>query len=359
MKKFIKIFLINFTIFLCLIIIIELIFGGWFSDRNKLNNLGVLRNFKLQYPLHGLYPDSTGYVNYSRDKYGLRGISSFNDPGKIDILTVGGSTTEQRYIDDSKTWQEVLEAALKRNNKNFILSNAGIEGQSTYGHIKDFEIWFPRIPGLKPKYVLFYIGINDFYRCSDDPRYEVFDGRKNSLRNIIKNNSCLVNLYRKLRGALKAKKMGIGHEKKIFSNYTYTDTGIGDPNLADHFRGDHIKNFKKRLLRLVELTHNLGAEPVFLTQPSIIYRFIDGKLSGSSFRESFNNLSYNGVDYYNSLSELNKVIYEVAGNNITVVELTNLPIWEFADFYDWIHMTPTGEMKLGNEIYKQLKDKLK
>jgi lysophospholipase L1-like esterase len=358
MKKFIKIFLINFTIFLCLIIIIELIFGGWFSDRNKLNNLGILRDAKLQFPLKGLYPDSTGYVNYTHDKFGLRGKNSFNDPGKIDILTVGGSTTDQRYIDDSKTWQEVLETVFKKNNKNFILSNAGVDGQSTFGHIKDFEIWFPGIPNLKPKYILFYIGTNDFFRFSDNPKFEKYDGKK-SLISTIKNNSCFVNLYRKIRGINKAKKLGVGHQKIVFSNYTFTDKGIADTSLINYFKGDNINNFKKRLIRIVELTHKLGAEPVFITQPSIKYKFIDGKLFGCSAKEDFNGFSYNGVDYYNLLTGLNKVIFEVAGNDLIVVELTNLPIWEQADFYDWYHMTPTGANKLGNEIYNQLKDKIK
>ena len=360
MKRFIKIFIINITIFLFLVIIIELIFGGWFSDRNKLNNLGILRNAKLQFPLEGLYPDSTVYVNYTRDKFGLRGKNSFNDPGKIDILTVGGSTTEQRYIDDSRTWQAVLENVFKQNDKNFIVSNAGVEGQSTYGHIKDFEIWFPCIPDLKPKYVLFYVGINDFYRFSDDPKFQYFDGKKNSLRNIIKNNSCFVNLYRRIRGAMKAKKVRIGHQKTIFSNYTYIEKGIGDTNLVNYFNRDQIIYFKKRLIRLVELTRQLGAEPVFITQPTIKYEFIDGKLFGSSYEEELKGFKYNGVDFYHLLSSINKAINEVAGNyNITVVELTNLPIWEFTDFYDWIHMTPTGEVKLGNEIYNQLKNKIK
>jgi hypothetical protein len=53
MKKFIRVLFINFIIFLFLIIIIELIFGGWFSDRNRLNNLGVLRNIKVKYRWKG------------------------------------------------------------------------------------------------------------------------------------------------------------------------------------------------------------------------------------------------------------------------------------------------------------------
>jgi hypothetical protein len=69
-----------------------------------------------------------------------------------------------------------------------------------------------------------------------------------------------------------------------------------------------------------------------MTQPTIQYRFIDGKLVGTSRKEDFNGHAYNGVDYYNLLTRLNNVIYEVAGKDLVVVELTNLPMWNMLIF---------------------------
>ena len=39
--------------------------------------------------------------------------------------------------------------------------NAGIAGQSTYGHIYNFQHWFPKLKDFSPKLYIFYIGIND------------------------------------------------------------------------------------------------------------------------------------------------------------------------------------------------------
>ena len=44
--------------------------------------------------------------------------------------------------------------------------NAGIDGQSTIGHIWNFQDWFPKIENLKTKYFIFYIGLNE--RIIDD-----------------------------------------------------------------------------------------------------------------------------------------------------------------------------------------------
>lgn len=39
-------------------------------------------------------------------RYGFRG--SYPSPGAIDMVTVGGSTTDQRFVTEGKTWQDVL-----------------------------------------------------------------------------------------------------------------------------------------------------------------------------------------------------------------------------------------------------------
>jgi hypothetical protein len=87
-------------------------------------------------------------------------------------------------------------------------------------------VWFPTIPDLKPKYIIFYIGINDFYRFTDDPKYEVFDGRKNSLKNIIKNNSCW-SISSGRSGCLKAKKWELAMKRSCFQ-ITRNRSGIAD-----------------------------------------------------------------------------------------------------------------------------------
>ena len=65
---------------------------------------------------------------------------------------------------------------LKKNGYNFKITNAGIEGQSTVGHIYNFKHWFPKLKDFSPKLYIFYIGLNDYSFSPDQDEYSNFGG---------------------------------------------------------------------------------------------------------------------------------------------------------------------------------------
>ena len=65
---------------------------------------------------------------------------------------------------------------LKKNGYNFKITNAGIEGQSTVGHIYNFKHWFPKLKNFSPKLYIFYIGLNDYSFGPDQDEYSNFGG---------------------------------------------------------------------------------------------------------------------------------------------------------------------------------------
>ena len=110
------------------------------------------------------------------DKYGLR--SNYKDTKDIKILTVVGSTTDQRYVNLESTFQSILESKINKYiNKNIYIANAGVDGHTTFGHIYSFENWLHLIPNLKPNYVILYTGINDadFIRKGANRGYNIND----------------------------------------------------------------------------------------------------------------------------------------------------------------------------------------
>lgn len=130
--------------------------GGW----DNTLRLNLIRSGTYNYPVSDFYKWPTPTVRYVRDRYGLRDDCA--SPAAIDILTVGGSTTDQRYLAQQSTYQAVMERELTRAaGRKVCVSNAGVDGHSTYGHLVAFHDWFPLIPGLKPKFFVFYIGVND------------------------------------------------------------------------------------------------------------------------------------------------------------------------------------------------------
>ena len=150
----------NVLLLVAAVVILELVFGAWVRD-DALNRLNLVRDRKLQFSTTHLYPSMHGIATYTRDEFGLRG--DCGQPAKITVLTLGGSTTDQRYVSDDETWQAALQRRLRDQGKEVCIGNAGVDGQSTIGNLKNFDWWFPHVPGLKPKYILFYVGINDFY----------------------------------------------------------------------------------------------------------------------------------------------------------------------------------------------------
>lgn len=338
-----KILVINVLIFIVGIVTIEMIFGGWFDSR-RLNRLNLFRDCKLIFNVSNLYEDANPtFVLYSRDKYGLRGnYSAIED---IDILTVGGSTTDQRYIRDGETWQDVLQHLFKQAGTPLSIVNAGIDGQSTYGHIKNFKWWFPNIRGLSPKYILYYVGTNDFHKATETP----FD-------NILINkgeNSALCYLVRTLHGTYEALVVkGIGHNAIDFSKELWTRDAL---QKKYDFMDERLNEYRKRLQILASLTYQFGAKPIFVSQPSRQYRITPDGLRGSSRVSSYDEYQINGVDYYFMLMKLNNITKGVALETGSLfIDLSGYTGWADDDFYDFSHMTPKGAEKVGKLLYKHL-----
>src|SRR5215469_17755878 len=159
MVKLLRVVAVNLAVLLGLAVAGELAFGEWITA-HPLGRLTIPHNVKRTISAAPLYPGGTEFV-YRRDAYGLRG--SGVDPARIRILTLGGSTTNQLYLPEEATWQAVLERTLRRADRDIVVANAGLDGQSTLGMIADLDLWIPYIPNLRPRLILVYVGINDVY----------------------------------------------------------------------------------------------------------------------------------------------------------------------------------------------------
>jgi len=99
-------------------------------------------------------------IVHTTNNIGLRGEDRPDDfYSKLTILTVGGSTTHCNLISDGKTWTDLLGKELKNSYKELWINNAGFSGQHAVQHLDLMEKFV--IKKIKPKIVLFLIGIND------------------------------------------------------------------------------------------------------------------------------------------------------------------------------------------------------
>jgi|688.fasta_scaffold181950_2 hypothetical protein len=357
-----KVLLLNLVFILAGLVLVELIFGDWFLPRDPLSRIMIRRNFDLKYKLNGIYESDLDTIKYTRDSFGFRGSSVFNKPELVDVITVGGSTTDQKYIDDGRTWQQVMERRFREEGRTVRIANAGVDGQSSTGHIKNFQYWFNYIHGLKPRYIIFYVGINDIYSAHMDEYDKLFLSRWSRFKTLIWDHSALYELYRKIRGTRAAIIAQVNHRRKLDSTtLKFSDTMILDPREYELYATKFIPDFKERVVKLIEYTKAMGAEPIFVTQSTGRTKVIDGKVVGAedTFGFAESDKKMNGMGFYKISNMYADAIREACAGRYTVVDLTKNPMWFNIDFYDIHHNSEVGAEKLGNYLYLQLKDKIK
>tara|TARA_B110001454_G_scaffold134728_1_gene125378 strand:- start:143 stop:1237 length:1095 start_codon:yes stop_codon:yes gene_type:complete len=326
---------------------LELIFGNWFNQDGwgKASQLNLIRNKQFEYFIDHSDDDTPVKTTYTRDKYGLRG--SCKEPKMIDVLSLGGSTTDQRYIEDGATFQDHIENYLSSKYKKiFCVSNAGVDGHSTFGHLESFKRWFPLIPDLQPKIFILYIGINDAGFRVQSNNFDLADQGK--LKNLIKQRSALYDLYKKMQNIYNL----------LTEQRAYAQHSAGVPKIKDYtekssslLTKDLIKintnAFANRLSMIITEISKYNAKFICISQPHLFTKNINGNLAGIADVFEFEGKSYNGLDFYHSLDSINnqmeKQCKEAGGGYLNLTQAT----FEIEDFYDPIHMTPEGVKKIG------------
>jgi hypothetical protein len=125
------------------------------------NPLGFrLKGDRILLPINKTYDIDIGDVPgldrqilHSKNSIGFRGPGPLPDSSDaLTIVTVGGSTTENFYLGDGKTWPNLLAQHLDKKYSQVWLNNAGFDGHSTYGHlilVSDY------IKLLRPQVIIF------------------------------------------------------------------------------------------------------------------------------------------------------------------------------------------------------------
>jgi lysophospholipase L1-like esterase len=352
-KRILGILAVNVLVLAAGIAAVELLFGGWLDTR-QVNRLNLVKDQVRKNDVSGLYKADKPVITYSRDKYGLRG--AFSSPGSIRILTLGGSTTDQRYIGDGETWQDVLQRRFEQAGLKVAVANAGVDGQSTFGHIANFRWWFPDIPRLAPEFILFYVGINDYHVDAAD-RFDrlASDSTNPSIGERIRENSAIWNLFRTLRGIYKALVVSrIGHQRVNFDQIQW----VREPLQKDYgFMAPRLDAYASRLRLLADLTRQMGATPIFVSQPTRHYRITAQGIEGWAETTPYDDRRINGVDLFHLMRKLDGVAQAIAAEKGAIfVDLATRNEWVDLDFYDFVHMTPQGAAKTGLFLYESLKE---
>jgi lysophospholipase L1-like esterase len=328
------------------VVALELIFGGWLGHR-RLHELSIVRNRDH----HKDVSDLTGEkktIHYRRDQHGLRG--DYGSPSQIDILTLGGSTTDQRAIGEGSTWQDLVVKSFKEKGKTLRIANAGVDGQCSFGHILMFDNWAPTVPKLKTKYVLVYAGVNDFYWQGgdhpDDPQ---------GWFHTIEKNSIVYHVFRTIRGMLRVRYdyTLLGHVRVDLAKKNWTDKASRS-DYATLMEKRRVA-YHRRLVSLAKRIKTLGAQPIFVSQVFSAYYRDGGKITGLDEEIKYEGHIVNGVDVYHMFGILNETMMDACkASGGVCIDLASEIDFKPSDFYDYVHPNNQGTQKLADYFTRKL-----
>ena len=348
MRKLAKVLLINFCVFIICVLIIEIIFGYWFSEFN----LGpYMREHRLKkVPVTLLYNNETYNYLYKRNYHGFRGEEI--DPEKIEAVIIGGSTTDERYKPSKFSITENLNRLLEKKGFKFKIINAGIAGQSTYGHIYNFQHWFPKLKNFSPKLYIFYIGINDQWTKQEEIDDPGKSGNVKSPKKLeaffdnLKSRSFFSDKLRILKLKYYTTDKKVTHDrnyfigegwkqKKVVKDYKYINYNKAlQLHDIEHLKSKYekkISSYLNNIKILNNYTINNNALAIFITQVQF-----DGLKEENLFI-----LNYSLIEYCNR-------------ENLNCIDLGKKLDGKLDFFYDLAHTTKLGSQVIAETVINDL-----
>jgi len=347
MIKFTKIIFLNFLIFFVLVLLFELTCGYWFD---RYNFGPYMREFRMKSNPYTIEFEGMKYdYIYLRNYHGFRGEEI--EPSKIQAIIIGGSTTDERYKPAELTITGRLNIKLEKQNIDLKIINAGIEGQSTIGHRYNFTKWFTKLKNFSPKYIIFYIGINDTdvqLKEYDEDNIDNADGKivdsnkQYVFRDSIKSSSIIYDLLRKIKH-----KYYVNEDKRIIYDFDYSKKNkikkdfkfLNYEEALNYYNPDNILNKHKERIgyylnnidSLYTYSKKIGAKPIFINQ-----------------------LAFEG-NYHEVLFALNySLIKHCSLKKYNCIDLAKNLKGKENYWFDTMHTTPAGSKIIAELIYSEL-----
>jgi lysophospholipase L1-like esterase len=301
---------------------------------------------------------------------GLRGPEYPAQPERfIKIFTVGGSATACVALSDGRTWPDVLLRRLSQGRSDVWLNNAGLDGHSTFGHLVLLD---SHLRKYRPDYIVYLVGVNDAGR-SDLSQFDAgLTGGGASWRNRIVAASELLATAQVLYRSLRAFDLGLNHD---YAHDLTTMPRLPAPTaeqrsaeLARH-RSEFLGAYRQRLEALLAKTREIGAVPVFVTQPGLIGSGVDPATGVEIGTLQYLGPLTAGLQTRGPLTaglqwEVLELYHDVlrqlaAERGVLLVDAARQMPKDSALYYDWYHYSIEGAQRMGEIVAAGLAPQLR
>jgi lysophospholipase L1-like esterase len=323
-----------------------------------------VRGDRIVLPVHQSYTFNNAgthkldpVTHHTKNSLGFRGPDPPADwRNRLTILAIGGSTTECTYLSDGRTWTDQLARRLSVSRPDAWVNNAGLDGQSTFGHIVLLRQF---VMGLKPSLALFLVGANDVER-GDANGYDraltpASGGTAHRALAFVAEHSEIAGLTMNAVRAWRARRAGFGHSEVNLpiERHLVLDPRVTDRLLKEH-REKYLNGYRDRVTQVLALAREANITPVLITQPALFGDTVD-LTTHVDLREVQVNGRGNGLLEWKLLEIYNDVTRQVgAANGVTVIDLARLLPKDSRYFYDFLHFTNEGAVHVGDIVYAGL-----
>jgi lysophospholipase L1-like esterase len=248
------------------------LWGGFFLIfQSLLSPILINRDFKtLQPNMHQIVDVRAGIPGINGKQLVTTDSKGFRTTRDIDyeksksyrIFAIGGSTTEQIYLDDRNTWTHLLQEHLSKTTKLDVeVINTGVSGLRAKHHLATFQ----NIIGLHPDLVIFLVGINDwswhikeaFSKDNQDTKIAAYRA------NLLLRETLIGNL---LNNTAKDEVPSIREDYGEY--YSKQRDSLSRANVFSFHPEDVHQNYIKHLLEISNTCHENNIKCLFITQPT-------------------------------------------------------------------------------------------
>lgn len=302
----------------------------------------------------GVLSNIKGIQNIKTDEKGFRVTKKINYDNKPDnnyrIFAIGGSTTEQIYLDQNLSWTHLLQEKLDQEYQdlNFEVINTGVSGLRANNHIATLK----KILKYNPDMAIFLIGINDWNHDIKNNHKSGYKKFKDNLPDFVTGLSYDKTL-RKFIKSLKKKKQNNSNNNRELKEIYFAYGSLNKDDKRSYRPQGVLDSYKEELNEIDSICKKNQINCVFLTQPNG-YKELASKQYKDLFwmtpPEEEYTLKFEDMSYISNL--YNEYMIDFAKNSKNQICDLNSKIPASLDYmYDDCHFNIKGAKKVSDILF--------
>lgn len=293
--------------------------------------------------VHVLKTDAKGYRTLHPVDYAHK--------TKKRIFAIGGSTTEEIYVGNDKTWTGLLESHFP----DYEVINTGTSGLQSKHHIETF--W--AIERYQPDVLIFLVGVNDWnwqIRRHFNPPSVPDIANRNALRMTML-GSILRAIYDDPKGFFNGSR-GLSGKTVEIKDPLPKRSSANRPETREFKPTQVAEHFETSMREIADRCHSKKLRCLWLTQPNGYRKNISAEYRSSMWMtppdETTYNVSIESLEYLAGL--YNDTLKKIgAEKSIAVCDIASQLEPGFRYFYDDIHFNPTGSARVSELVAECLR----